>query len=257
MFELLGIAVGFLVGLTGIGGGALMTPSLILLGVGVEKAIGTDLAYAFTVKSFSSLIHKRGHNFDSKLFLYTAPSGVGGVVLGYYLLSKKVIYGEMLTVILGGVLLVVSILMIYSGIKHRVKTECFACEKYCETFESNGGNAYLLLLVGFAVGLLVQLTSVGSGTLLTFAVLNLTNLKPNRIVGTDLVTSTLLSGFALLSHGWLGNVDPDLAFRLIPAGIIGAFAGYMVSKRCSPSTLKMAISASIGLASLTLIAGKF
>ena len=257
MFELLGIAVGFLVGLTGIGGGALMTPSLILLGVGVEKAVGTDLAYAFTVKSFSSVIHKRGHNFDSKLFIYTAPSGLAGVFVGYYLLRERIVYGETLTIILGAVLLIVSILMIYSGIKHRIKTECFACEKYCETFESNGGNAYWLIAVGFAVGLLVQLTSVGSGTLLTFAVLNLTNLKPNRVVGTDLVTSTLLSGFALLSHGSLGNVDVDLAFQLIPAGIIGALAGYLVSKRCSPSTLKMAISASIGLASLTLIAGKF
>ena len=257
MFELLGLAVGFLVGLTGIGGGALMTPSLVLLGIGVERAVGTDLAYAFTVKSFSSLIHKRGQNFDSKLFLYTAPPGVFGIVAGYYLLRERIVYGETLTAILGIVLLTVSVLMIYSGIKHRVKTECFACEKYCETFESDGGNAYWLVLIGFAVGLLVQLTSVGSGTLLTFAVLNLTSLKPNRIVGTDLVTSTLLSGFALLSHGSLGNVDLSLAFKLIPSGIIGALAGYMVSKKCSPSTLKMAISASIGLASLTLIAGKF
>ncbi len=257
MFEVLGLAVGFLVGLTGIGGGALMTPSLILLGISVETAVGTDLAYAFTVKSFSSVVHKKGQNFDSKLFLYTAPSGMIGIAIGYYLLRERIVYGDILTAILGGVLLVVSVLMIYSGVKHRVKTECFACEKYCETFENNGGNAYWLVIVGFVVGLLVQLTSVGSGTLLTFAVLNLTNLKPNRVVGTDLVTSTLLSGFALLSHGSLGNVDVALALQLIPAGIIGAFAGYLVSKRCSPSTLKMAISASIGLASLTLIAGKF
>ncbi len=257
MFEVLGLAVGFLVGLTGIGGGALMTPSLILLGVSVERAVGTDLAYAFTVKSFSSVIHKKGQNFDSKLFLYTAPPGVAGIATGYYLLKERIVHGDILTAILGVVLLAVSILMIYSGVRHRIKTECFACEKYCETFENNGGNAYWLVIVGFAVGLLVQLTSVGSGTLLTFAVLNLTNLKPNRIVGTDLVTSTLLSGLALLSHGSLGNVDIALAFRLIPAGIFGAFAGYLVSRKCSPSVLKMAISASIGLASLTLIAGKF
>ncbi len=257
MFEVLGLAVGFLVGLTGIGGGALMTPSLILLGVSVERAVGTDLAYAFTVKSFSSVIHKKGQNFDSKLFLYTAPPGVAGIATGYYLLKERIVHGDILTAILGVVLLAVSILMIYSGVRHRIKTECFACEKYCETFENNGGNAYWLVIVGFAVGLLVQLTSVGSGTLLTFAVLNLTNLKPNRIVGTDLVTSTLLSGLALLSHGSLGNVDIALTFRLIPAGIFGAFAGYLVSRKCSPSVLKMAISASIGLASLTLIAGKF
>ncbi|AKG90669.1 Sulfite exporter TauE/SafE [Geoglobus ahangari] len=256
MYEVLGLIVGFLVGLTGIGGGALMTPALLMLGVGIERAVGTDLAYAFTVKSFSSLLHKRGSNFDIRLFYTTAPPGVAGVLLGYFMLRDKLVDSTALVIILGAVLFTVSILMIYSGLRHRVKAECFACEKYCESFHESDSRWWAIACVAFAVGVLVQLTSVGSGTLMTFAILNLTNLRPNRVVGTDLVTSTVLSGVALLSHGSLGNVDTQLAARLIIPGLVGAYAGYCTSKRCSPGVLKMAISACIALASLTLIAGK-
>ena len=256
MYEFLGLAVGFLVGLTGIGGGALMTPALLMLGMGIERAVGTDLAYAFTVKSFSSLLHKRGSNFDRRLFYTTAPPGIAGILLGYFLLRERYIDSSMLVVILGIVLFTVSVLMIYSGLKHRVKAECFACDRYCESFHETDSKWWLISAVAFAVGVLVQLTSVGSGTLMTFAILNLTNLRPNRVVGTDLVTSTVLSGIALISHGSLGNVDIHLAVRLIIPGLIGAYAGYCASKRCSPGVLKMAISACIAIASLTLIAGK-
>lgn len=256
MYEVLGLTIGFLVGLTGIGGGALMTPALLMFGVNIERAVGTDLAYAFTVKSFSSLLHKRGSNFDRRLFCTTAPPGIVGILLGYFLLKEQVIDDSVLVIILGVVLFTVSVLMIYSGLKHRVKTECFACDRYCESFGETDSKWWLIALVAFVVGVLVQLTSVGSGTLLTFAILNLTTLRPNRVVGTDLVTSTVLSGIALISHGSLGNVDVGLATKLIIPGIIGAYGGYAISKRCSPGVLKMAISASIAVASLTLIAGK-
>ncbi|AIY90136.1 sulfite exporter TauE/SafE family protein [Geoglobus acetivorans] len=256
MLEIVGFAVGLLVGLTGIGGGALMTPLLILFGISPKIAVGTDLAYAFSVKSFSAAVHKRGDNFDFRLFRFTAVPGVFGIIAGHIFFTRGLIDEGMITITLAAVLLVSSILMLYTSKTSRIKTECFICDKYCESFHDNSMKVYFLIPVGFLVGLLVQITSVGGGTLLTFAVLNLTNLKPNRVVGTDLATSTLFSAVALISHGSLGNVDLGLATQLIPAGLVGSLLGYYLSKRCSPGFLRMAITASIGFASLVIIASK-
>lgn len=256
MIELMGLVVGFLVGMVGIGGGALMTPLLILFGIPPKLAVGTDLVYAFSVKSFSALLHKKGRNFDYRLFKFTAIPGVFGVIVGHSFFAGGIINDKAIVTILALSLFTSSSLMLYSGRKRRIKTECFICEKYCESFHDNGLKSYLLIPTGFLVGLVVQITSVGGGALLTFAVLNLTNLKPNRVVGTDLATSTLLSAVAMFSHGFLGNVDVNLALRTIPPGLLGAIGGYCMSRKCSPDVLRKAIATSILLSSLVLILGK-
>ncbi len=256
MIELLGFAVGFLVGLTGIGGGALMTPSLILLGVQVEKAVGTDLLYAFVVKSFSSTLYRRGKSIDYDLVKITAIPGLVGVTMGYFVLKRNFLTSDYLTLILGFSLLLAATLMIVSSLRDRFKTECFVCEKYCESFKNSNGSRVVIVLVALGVGVLVELTSIGSGTLMTFAVLTITKLKPNKVVGSELVTSLILTGFAATLHAEIGNIDKALALSLIPAGVLGSLAGFLVSRKCSPEVLKSAISFSIALAALTVILGK-
>lgn len=252
-FALIGFVVGVLVGLTGIGGGALMTPILLFLGVPIEKAIGTDLLYAFSVKAFSSAMYKKGKSVDETLIKLTAPAGILGVFFGYVLLKMGVINTESLATILGITLFSVAILMILSGVRRRFKTECLICERYCERFEEGNGKKVAIVLVAFFVGVLVELTSIGSGTLMTFAILMVTNLKPNKIVGSDLITSLFLTGVAAILHADLGNIDFALASYLVPSGIAGAALGYHLSKKCSPEFLKSAISACVAVAALTVI----
>ncbi|ADC66347.1 protein of unknown function DUF81 [Ferroglobus placidus DSM 10642] len=255
-FALIGFVVGLLVGLTGIGGGALMTPVLLFLGIPIEKAIGTDLLYSFSVKSFSSALYKKGRSVDGTLIKLTSPSGILGVFFGYLLLKAGVVDRKVLTTILGATLFSVALLMILSSARRRFKTECLICERYCERFEEGNGKKAIIAVIAFLVGILVELTSIGSGTLLTFAIISVTNLKPNKIVGSDLITSLFLTGVASALHADLGNIDFVLASHLIPSGILGAAIGYQLSKKCSPEMLKSAISACVAVAALTVIFGK-
>ena len=254
-FALIGFVVGTLVGLTGIGGGALMTPVLLFLGVPIEKAIGTDLLYAFSVKALSSAMYKKGKSVDNVLVKLTVPSGILGVFAGYFLLKTGVVNREALTTILGVTLFSVAMLMVISSVRKRFKTECLVCEKYCERFEEGNGKKVTIAAIAFFVGILVELTSIGSGTLLTFAILTVTNLKPNKIVGSDLITSLFLTGTASILHADLGNIDFTLASYLIPSGLAGSVVGYSLAKKCSPEILKSAISLCIALAALTVIIG--
>ena len=250
---LIGFVVGILVGLTGIGGGALMTPILLFLGVPIEKAIGTDLLYAFSVKSFSAALYKRGKSVDTTLVKLTTPTGILGVLAGYVLLKIGFVNGKVLTTVLGVTLLSVAILMILSSARRRFKTECLVCVRYCEKFEEGNGKKAVIAVIAFFVGVLVELTSIGSGTLLTFAILAVTNLKPNRIVGSDLITSLFLTGTAAILHADLGNIDFVLASYLLPSGIAGAAIGYQISKGCSPELLKSAISVCVALAAFAVV----
>lgn len=227
-FIFLGFIVGFLVGLTGIGGGALMTPSLIFLGVEPLMAVGTDLLYATVTRIFGVLFHhKKGKiRFDLALRLFAG--SLPAILLGSVLLRiiDKSTLNSYLTILLGAILVISSFLSLIKGEIHvpiRPRRE------------------YLYVL-GFIVGLTVQFTSVGAGVIVSFALMNLAKLSPREVVGVTIFYGLALSSFSALNYAFLGSIDYHLALVLIAGTLPGVYLGTHMNTKADRDRLKRIIN---------------
>jgi uncharacterized membrane protein YfcA len=241
---LTGLFIGFLVGLTGIGGGALMTPFLILvLGVRPVIAVGTDLAYGAVTKLAGAVIHWRQGTVDVRLVrrLATAsvPAGLVAVAVTHRLPSGDL--DEVVQQMLGVVLVLVSGLMLarmVTGDKDRVPERWRA--------RLQGAGTYV---VGGVVGALVGFTSVGSGSLIVPFLVAVYPLNTARVVGTDVFHAAILVSAAAIGHAQGGFVDWSLAAGLLVGSIPGVAAGSWMAPRFPPRALRT------GLAVLLLFTG--
>ncbi len=240
LFVLLGFIVGIAVGLTGIGGGVLMAPSLIFLGVEPIIAIGSDLIYAAVTKGLGAYYHNKKGNINLKIALKLFLGSFPAIIIGSLILRiiNREEINSFLTIMLGIILITTSII--------NLKKEFFYFKKY---HESN----IILVFFGFVVGLIVQFTSVGSGVLITFALMNFTKLSPREIIGTSLFYGLLLSFFSGLSYMSLGSVDYILAIFLIVGTIPGVYFGTCLNYRIKPKNLRKIISLMILFAGIALL----
>jgi len=227
-FILLGFVVGFLVGLTGIGGGALMTPSLIFLGVEPWVAVGTDLLYATITRIFGVLFHyKKGKiRFDLVWRLFTG--SLPAILLGSILLQliDKNVLNKYLTLLLGIVLIFSSSLCLIKGQIHiSIKPK-----------------KWYLYLLGFIVGLTVQFTSVGAGVIVSFALMNFAKLNPKEVVGVTIIYGLALSFFSVLNYIFLGGVNYLLALFLIVGTLPGVYLGTHINVKTDKDKLKNIIN---------------
>jgi len=231
VFVGLGFVVGFLIGLTGVGGGSLMTPSLIFLGVEPLTAVGTDLLYATVTRVFGVLFHgKRGHVRKDIAFRLLAGS-VPAVLIGGYAVRQvpKDVLNHYLTLVLGVILVVTAVLSLLKGeIKLPLKPRW----------------AYVYLL-GFIVGLTVQFTSVGAGVIISFTLMNVARINPREVVGTTILYGLALSAMSFLSYAGMGSVDYGLASLLIAGTVPGVYAGTHVNSKVEREQLKTVINAVI------------
>ncbi|NJE26432.1 sulfite exporter TauE/SafE family protein [Thermococcus sp. MV5] len=242
VYIFLGFLVGTLVGLTGMGGGALMTPALIFFGVEPVVAIGTDLLYAAVTRVFGVFFHHRnnGLRFDLalRLFLGSLPA----IVLGNFLLReiKRTVLNEYLTLLLGSVLLITSTLTLIKG---EIKVPIRPRREY-------------LYLLGFVVGLTVQFTSVGAGVIVSFALMNLARVNPREVVGVTIVYGLALSFFSFLNYALLGRVDYSLAFFLVLGTVPGVYLGTRINMRVNKERLKKMINITILLIGVLVLLGR-
>ncbi|HIH70076.1 sulfite exporter TauE/SafE family protein [Methermicoccus shengliensis] len=252
IFVLLGFLIGTLVGMTGMGGGALMTPALIFFGIPASVAVGTDLLYATATKALSSLLHMRRRNIDQRLVGSLLGGSIPGSVLGGYLIGfGGGAFGEDLlnkytSLALGVVLVIISILMLIRVVRGE---EFHAREPHSVSLPS----VWKLITVGVTVGFLVQFTSVGSGTLVLFFLLGFTALSPKRIVGTDLFHGFLLTTIGSLTHLWFGYVDYGIALLLIAGTIPGAYMGVSLNSRIPLAPLRVVLILVLMLAGIVLL----
>ena len=238
-FIFLGFFVGFLVGLTGVGGGALMTPSLIFLGVEPLTAVGTDLLYATVTRIFGVFFHSRkgGIRFDLALRLFAG--SLPAVALGSILLRviNKSTFNNYLTLLLGVILLTSSLLSLIRGEIH---------------IPIKPRREYLYVL-GFIVGLTVQFTSVGAGVIVSFSLMNLARLTPGEVVGITIFYGLALSLFSTLNYMLLGSIDYHLALALIAGTLPGVYLGTHMNRKADRDRLKMIINAVILVIGLLIL----
>jgi uncharacterized protein len=240
-----GLIVGFLIGLTGMGGGAMMTPLLLWTGWAAPTvAVGTDLVWNALTKTIGAAVHYRHENVNLRLVWKLGSGSIPGALLGLYLLGllKKaagVVYIDHLIVrMLGGTLILVAINILFKGY---IRSWLPALAARAATDENLKG--WQVPLLGFVVGILVSFTSVGSGSLIvTTLLLMFPGERLNQLVGSDVFHGVLIVGVAALGHWHLGDVNLPLVSGLLLGSVPGVWLGSSIASRIPEGTLRPAVA---------------
>lgn len=241
-----GFGVGVLVGMTGVGGGALMTPILVLaFGVTPSAAVGTDLWFAAITKMVGGAVHHGHGGVDWQVVRRLAAGSLPAAALTLAWLHTAGGGGQVkqgiIVEALGWVLILTALAMLGRGRLHAVGRKLR--EKTPEGFKQL--QPALTVLAGAVLGFLVTLTSVGAGALGTVMLLYLYPLRmtPSRLVGTDIVHAIPLTMLAGAGHLAMGNVDLSLLGRLLLGSIPGVLLGTVLSTRVPQGVLRGTIAA--------------
>lgn len=246
-YSLAGLAVGVLVGMTGMGGGSLMTPMLILLfGFNPKTAVGTDILHGAIFKSFGAFRHRQLGNVHVPLSLWmlvgSGPLSLLGVQIADSFSEET--HSQMGRVV-GGAL-------IAGGIGFAIKMFIRGNPSDADLHLSRR-DKILAIVIGATCGFVVGLTSVGSGTFFGLAMLLIYPLTATRIVGTDLLHAALLLWIAGAGHLLHGNVDLHAMAWLLVGSIPGVLLGSHLSIRVPERALRTAFAFVLVLSGIKLV----
>ncbi len=242
LYILSGFFVGLLVGQTGVGGGALMTPILVLLfGIHPATAVGTDLLYAAATKSAGTLVHGLNHTVDWRITGRLAAGSVPATLVALVFLAHADIAGpagiRIIEPVLGIMLLLTALSIIF---RHRFLQ--FMSPVTARI--APGRSATLTVLVGAILGWLVTISSVGAGALGVTALLLLyPRHKMAIIVGSDIAHAVPLTLVAGIGHWLTGSVDLPLLASLLSGSIPGIVLGSYLSARLPETFLRPVLAA--------------
>jgi uncharacterized membrane protein YfcA len=237
LYILSGFIVGLLVGQTGVGGGSLMTPLLVLLfGVHPATAVGTDLLYAAATKSVGTLVHGMHHTVDWRITGRLATGSVPATLLTLLAMSHYDMQSSggarAIALILGVMLLLTSLSIIF-----RTRFTRLMAPLTQKLTPSRA--ARLTVGVGAALGVLVTVSSVGAGALGVTALLLLyPRHKMAVIVGSDIAHAVPLTLVAGIGHWWSGSVDWSMLAALLCGSIPGIVLGSYLSVRVPEGVLR-------------------
>lgn len=223
-YILAGAIVGLAVGMTGVGGGSLMTPLLLAFGFPLHIAVGTDLLFAAITKSGGAFVHTVQKTVRWNLVLLLAMGSIPGVALTIlflrYVFESPEQYAGIITTTLGITLILTSAAIIFRG---------RLAEAAAGTAKPSGSSLLRMTpILGLVLGILVTLSSVGAGAIATAMLMIIyPRLKGINIVGTDIAHAVPLTLFAGLGHLYLGNVD----FLLLLALLIGSLPAVSIGSR--------------------------
>ena len=238
LMVLFGLGVGLLVGATGVGGGSIMTPLLVVVaGAPPVSAIGTDLFYAAVTKTVGGASHFRKSTVDLRLSLQLAVGSVPAALFAVFLLSR--IEDTIGLRIDTPLIVVVAIAIAVCGVAMLWQT-LFPPPMRPERAPRHQWIAAIVsgALVGFVLGL----TSAGSGAVLALLLIAVFQLAPHRVVGTDVFHAALLLWAASIGNIILGNVDFMLAGLLLLGSIPGVLIGTRLSVRLPALALRCALA---------------
>jgi len=250
-----GVIVGMVVGVTGVGGGALMTPILVLLfGVAPHTAVGTDLLYASLTKIFGVAVHHRHGTVDWEVVRRLAAGSLpaAALTLAWMTLTgaEQMRSGVVLTA-LAIALLVTAAGMVLKDRLHDIG-RTFRTD-YPERFKHL--QPALTVGAGVVLGVLVTLTSIGAGALGTVMLVYPYpyRMSSSRLVGTDLAHAIPLAFLAGLGHLSMGNVDLVLLGNLLAGSIPGVLAGSLISTRAPVTAIRYAIAAVLAVVAIRML----
>lgn len=252
LYPMAGVLVGLLVGLTGVGGGSLMTPLLVLVfGFHPATAVGTDLLYASATKSVGTLVHGWRGTVDWRVVRLLAMGSVPATLITlavlHYVGEQSKDTGHAISIVLGVTLVASAAATLFRGrIVH-------ALTGLVGTVDS-GRRTGLTVLLGVVLGVLVSLTSVGAGALGMTALLILYPTLPiNRLVGSDIAHAVPLTLLGGIGHWLLGSVDIGLLGSLLLGSIPGIVIGSLIASRVSDRVLSPVLAVVLALVGVKLL----
>jgi uncharacterized membrane protein YfcA len=244
LYSISGFGVGFLVGMTGVGGGSLMTPLLILLfGIHPATAVGTDLLYAAATKTGGSLVHGWARSIHWPVVVRLACGSLPASILTLAVLWQLNLNGDvarsLINLVLCGALFLTALALIFrSAIMHR----------YRQRFDrlSAGNTSLITVLVGAVLGVLVSISSVGAGAVGVTALLLLYPRLPMvRIIGSDIAHAVPLTLVAGAGHWMAGAVDWHLMGSLLVGSLPGILLGSYSAIRVPERALRLVLAATL------------
>jgi uncharacterized protein len=237
-----GLGIGILVGMTGMGGGSLMTPLLILIfGIQPTTAIGTDIFYSAVTKTVGGWRHLRMKTVNMELVKWLAlgsvPAAIGGVAL-VSIIERQV--GEdrldsLVYAVLGGTLLMVGIITLARALILRNLVD----ER--DRFDVERRHKVAAVLIGATTGFVIGITSAGSGTVIAILLIAVYRLAPKKVVGTDVFHAAVLLWAAGIAHWVGGNVDFTLAGNILIGSIPGVIIGAALSGKAPQGFIRTAL----------------
>jgi uncharacterized membrane protein YfcA len=251
-FVLTGLLIGVLVGMTGMGGGSLMTPILVIVfGFKPTLAVGTDILHGAIFKTVGAIRHRSlgtvHHQLSGWMFLGSAPFSLLGVALATRIEHR---YGdsatEVMGYILGGALLFGATGLV---LKSFVKKDFVGDDRFVMTWRDR----FAALAIGIVGGFIVGLTSVGSGTFFGLTMLFVFSLSAHKVVGTDILHAAALLYVAGFGHFVAGNVDMHAVGWLLIGSIPGVLIGSHYSVRIPEAWLRLALADVLAISGLKLV----
>ncbi|MBS1155103.1 MAG: hypothetical protein H6R07_1027 [Proteobacteria bacterium] len=254
IYILSGLAVGFIVGLTGVGGGSLMTPILLWFGISPATAVGTDLLYAAITKAGGVVVHHRQRNIDWKITGWLAAGSVPAALAT--VLALNLLHPDMGTLnalikhFLGFALILTALAIIFK------KALLAFAQRHASDWLNRPQHQlnWLTLVTGLVLGVIVTLSSIGAGALGTVALFMLYPLIPtSRLVGTEIAHAVPLTAIAGLGHAGLGNIDWFVLTSLLTGSLPGIWIGSHLNGRASDKLLRPCLAVMLALVGGKLI----
>jgi uncharacterized membrane protein YfcA len=237
-----GLGIGILVGMTGMGGGSLMTPLLILIfGIQPTTAIGTDIFYSAVTKTVGGWRHLRIKTVNMDLVKWLALGSVPAAVVGVALVSILEQHidpdrlDSLVYAVLGGTLLMVGIITLLRALILRNLVD----ER--DRFDIERRHKVAAVLIGATTGFVIGITSAGSGTVIAILLIAVYRLSPKKVVGTDVFHAAVLLWAAGLAHWVGGNVDFVLAGNILIGSVPGVVIGAALSGKAPQGFLRTAL----------------
>lgn len=254
LYSLAGLLVGMLVGLTGVGGGSLMTPILVLLfGFHPATAVGTDLLYASVTKTVGTAVHGKRGTVDwrivSRLACGSAPAAILTLLVMSRIGTLSASASGVLNLLLGVALVLTSISVFF-----RPWILSWAGDHVQAMGEQKLAGRTVIL--GATLGVLVSVTSVGAGALGTTALLILYPRLPiARVAASDIAHAVPLTLIAGIGHWLFGSIDFTLMFALLAGSIPGIIIGSLLSSRSSDAVLRPILAVTLLVVAVRLLVG--
>lgn len=247
----IGFVLGFLIGLTGVGGGALVAPALyVVLGVDYGQSVALSLIYSVVTKIVSAVQHLRQGTVLWKITLLYGLTAIPGTVLGSQVIYWAADGGQrVFPFLMGGVLLLVSALML---METSVKAIA-AREKPFSPYQITLAGALAIGAFQSVVGALLGLTSIGSGSLVILSMVYLFRMSAREIVGSNIVIALIMVIPAALAHYLAGGLDWKLLGLLLVGSVGGAVLGSKATMVLPDRALKLAIIALIVVGAVSTI----
>jgi uncharacterized protein len=249
-----GLGIGVLIGMTGMGGGTLMTPALILLfGIKPVTAIGTDIFYAAVTKTVGGWRHLRLRTVNLGLSFWMALGSVPSAIAGVWLIELlQQRYGDDLDSVVQGVLGATLLVVGVATLIRAFFLTSLIQER--DSFEIERRHKVAATAIGAMTGFVIGVTSAGSGTLIAIMLIAVFRLSPHRVVGTDVFHAAVLLWAAGLAHWVGGNVDFALAGNILLGSVPGVIIGSQMSVKAPQGLLRTALGTVLVASGITLIA---